>query len=125
MLDAMPMPVFLVDQDVGILEYNSAAAQLLQRDKGLVLRRRGGEVLHCVHSTDVTEGCGRGPACCDCVVRQSVQAAAKGRRVTRQAASMELLKKGKQTKVNLRVTSQPFTYEQHSFVLLILEGLND
>jgi PAS domain-containing protein len=125
LFDAMPMPVFVVDEDVRILEYNSAAARLLGPRKRTVIRRRGGEVLRCVNATEVPEGCGRAPACRDCVVRKSVRAASRGRRVIRQWAKMELVTKGKPVKVKLRVSCQPFTYGECSFILLILEGLND
>jgi len=125
LFDAMPMPVFVVDEDVTILEYNSAAGQLLGPRKRTVLRRRGGEALHCVHSTETPEGCGRAPACRDCVVRKSVRAAVRGQRVIRKRVRMELVAKGRTFKVNLRVSCQPVTYGKSSFVLLILEGLND
>jgi hypothetical protein len=59
------------------------------------------------------------------VVRNSVRAASRGRRVVRQWAQMELVTNGKPVKVKLRVSCQPFTYGRNSFVLLILEGLND
>jgi PAS domain-containing protein len=125
LFDAMPMPVFVVDEDVTILEYNLAAGRLLGSRKRTVIRQRGGEVLRCVNSTEVPEGCGRAPACRDCVVRQSVRAAFRGRRVIRKRAQMELVAKGKTVKVDLRVSCQPVTYGQSTFVLLILEGLND
>jgi len=121
----MPMPVFVVDKDVCIFDYNMAAARLLRKDKKLVIRRRGGEVLKCVHSMESPKECGRAPACRECVVRKSVRGAARGRRVTRQWAQMELVRKGRVAKVKLRVSCQPFTYGRSSFILLILEGLND
>jgi PAS domain-containing protein len=121
--DAMPLPIFIVDPDVSILEYNSAAAQFLRADKKTVLKRRGGEVLHCIHSAEVPEGCGRAPACSSCVVRNAVKAAVAGHRVSRKSARMERIIEGKRTKVNLRVTSQPFSHQGHSFVLLVFEGL--
>jgi PAS domain-containing protein len=124
LFDAMPIPLFVVDKDVMILDYNTAAAQLLGKDKKLVIRRRGGEVLNCVHSMEGPAGCGSSPACRNCVVRKSVQAAARGRGVTRQQAEMELVRKGRIVKMKLRVTCQPFTYGRGSFILLILEGLN-
>jgi PAS domain-containing protein len=125
LFDAMPMPLFVVDEDVSVLEYNSAAAQLLGHDKGTILRRRSGAVLHCLHSMEVPDGCGRAPACADCVVRQSVREASRGHRVTREWARLELLVEGRPTDVNVRVSCQPLNYEGHSFVLLILDGLND
>jgi PAS domain-containing protein len=125
LFDAMPMPVFVVDQDVCILDYNSAAAQVVGLDKASVLRRRGGEALHCLHATETPGGCGHSPVCDNCVVRKSVRAAFKGEHITREWARMQLLTNGKSAKVDLRVSCQPFKYEQHAYVLLILEGLND
>ncbi|HYG34984.1 MAG TPA: PAS domain-containing protein [Clostridia bacterium] len=125
LFDAMPMPILVVDNDVSILEYNSAAAKLLGQDKAVVLRRRGGEAMHCVHATKTPEGCGHSPACADCVVRNSVRAASRGTQVTRQWAPLEILANGRATKTNLWVSCYPFQYEQHSFILLMLEGLEN
>jgi len=125
LFDAMPMPVFVVDKDVSILEYNAAAARLFGTNKATVLNRRGGNVWRCLHSREGSEGCGHAPACKDCVVRESVRAAAEGRRVTRRWAEMELMVKGAPAKVSVRVSCQPVTYEKSSLVLLVLEGLND
>lgn len=123
--DAMPMPVFLVDADASILEYNAAAGQLLGPKKEAVLRRRFGDVLHCLHATESPDGCGTSPSCPDCVVRQSVQAASRGQRVVRRQARLVRRINDKRTTANLRVGCHPFTYEGHAFNLLVLEGLND
>ena len=72
----------------------------------------------------VPEGCGRAPACPDCPVRKAVQAASRGRRVTRQKAQMELAAGGKTTKVDLQISCSAFTYERSKFILLVLEGLH-
>jgi len=125
LFDAMPLPVFVVDKDVSVLEYNRAAVQLFGSDKPTVMDRRGGEVWHCLHATETPEGCGHAPACRNCVVRESVRAAAEGRQVTRRWTEMELMLKGVPARVSLRVSCQPFTYEKNPLVLLVLEGLND
>jgi len=124
LFDAMPLPVFVVDEDVCIFDYNAAAARLLGKGKRLILRHRGGEVLNCIHAAETPEGCGRAPACRRCVVRKSVRAAARGRRVTRQRVQMELVRDGKTTPLDLRITCQPFNYGQSSYILLVFEGLN-
>lgn len=125
LFDAMPMPVFVVDQDVTLLEYNTAAARLLAKGQQEWMGHRVGDAFHCIHSSDVPEGCGRGPVCLDCVLRQSVRAASQGQRVTRRLAPMELKLKGKMKHLNLRVTCHPFQYERHALILLILEGVDD
>lgn len=122
LFDAMPLPVFVVDGDVNILEFNAAAAKLLERKSPPGKHRRGGDVLQCLHATDAPDGCGYGPACADCELRAAVRAAYQGQVVKRQWAEMELLQQGKPAKVSLRVTCQPFTFEKKSFILLVLEG---
>jgi nitrogen fixation/metabolism regulation signal transduction histidine kinase len=125
LFDAMPVPVFVVDKNVCIYDYNAAAARFLGKNKKLVTQWRGGKVLNCVHSIEGLEGCGTTPSCRDCVVRKSVRTAARGRRVVRQWAQMDLVRKGRIAKVKLRVSCQPFTFGKSSFILLVLEGLND
>jgi len=125
LFDAMPMPVFVVDKDVSILEYNKAAVRLFGPSQPAGANQRGGDVWHCLHVTDHPKGCGHGPACKNCVVRESVRAAAEGRCTTRRWAEMELMLKGAPAKVSVRVSCQPFNYEKSSLILLVLEGLND
>jgi PAS domain-containing protein len=124
LFDAMPLPVFVVDDDMRIFDCNAAAARLLGKGKRLILRHRGGEVLDCIHAAETPEGCGHAPACRDCVVRKSARAAARGRRVARQRVQMDLVRNGKTTPLDLKVTFQPFNYGQSSYILLVLEGLN-
>ena len=94
LFDAVPIPVFVVDEDIHILEYNAAAARLVGEHPQVVIRRRGGEVLHCIHARETAAGCGGALACRDCVVRQSVQTAWRGWRVSRRWGEMIL---GQQT----------------------------
>lgn len=121
----MPMPVFVVDKDVNVLECNAAAARLFKPGKRTRRPRRAGDILHCLHTTDSPKECGHASACSGCGLRQAVRAASRGRAVKRHQAEMDLLQQGKPTKVNLRVSCQPFTYDRNDLVLLVLEGLND
>ena len=125
LFNAMPMPVFVVDRDVSILEYNTAAAELVGQAKDEVFGHRGGDILHCLRARETPGGCGTSPKCSTCVIRKAVRSALQGRPVNRQRANMELMAADKPTRVKLRVTAKPVKYERQSFVLLILEGLND
>jgi PAS domain-containing protein len=71
-LDALPSLIFVVDDDVRIQDVNAAAAEILTAERNTILKRRGGEVLNCLHSKDVTKGCGHAIPCSDCVIRNSV-----------------------------------------------------
>ncbi len=61
-----------VDDDVTVLAVNAAAREMFGIDKEAFYLRRGGEILHCLHVHDAPEGCGRGPNCGSCVIRNSV-----------------------------------------------------
>lgn len=122
--DAMPLPVFVVDQNINVLECNAAATRLFKPGKRTRKQQKAGDILHCLHTTESLKGCGGASACSDCGLREAVRAASKGGSVTRRQAEMELIQKGRPSKVHLLITCQPFTYGKSSFVLLVLEGLN-
>ena len=123
LLDAIPSYVFLVDQDVTILDYNAAAGAFLGIGRSRILRHRGGEVLHCLHSRDVTAGCGHGPFCKSCLVRGAVNEAFAGKKCVRRQLRMELCSGRKVKELHALLTASPFTYQGHERVVLIIEDL--
>jgi PAS domain-containing protein len=124
-LDAIPSYIFVVDDDVRIIGFNEAASELLAQIPELVIRRRAGEILHCVHSTESPQGCGRAESCGTCPVRNSVNESLGGHRVVRKRARMELVGEGGTVQIYLLVTTAPFTYKDQSLVLLILEDISE
>lgn len=123
--DAVPSPSLIVDEDVRIIDFNSAAASQLAAEGGTVLRRKSGEVLHCVHSIETSEGCGHSEACKDCIVRNSVGAAFSGSKMARQKSRMEITRNGKTSSIEMVVTAAPFTHGGRKLVLLILEDISE
>ena len=75
--DTIPLPTFIVDEDVRIQDYNAAAGFLLGPEPERALHHRGGEALHCIHAE--ANGCGQSEPCKACVIRNSVSAAIRGR----------------------------------------------
>ncbi len=124
-LDAMPSPVFVVDDDVRIIEFNQAAAPLLAQNPDVVLRMRSGEALHCLHSADAPAGCGSGPFCKQCIIRNSVVGTFSGRKVNRRAVRMELVRGRSVKELHVLVTTSPFKYRHHDYALMILEDISE
>jgi len=123
--DAIPSPVFVVDRDVRIQEYNSAAADLLIAERKTILKRRAGDVLHCLHSTEVQQGCGRAPFCEDCIIRSSVTEAFEGNHVVRRRTKMELIRGGNKMELYALITASPFPFEERPLVLLVIEDISE
>jgi PAS domain-containing protein len=120
-LDANPNLMFVVDEDVRIIEFNRAAGQFLSAGRDQVLRRRGGDVLHCLHSTETPDGCGHAPHCQTCVVRNSVKEAFRGQEVIRRKSSLELVSNEKIKQIYALITASPFRYEEKQLALLVIE----
>jgi len=123
LLDAIPSYVFLVDRDVTILDYNAAAGAFLGVGRRRILRHRSGDVFHCLHSRDVTAGCGHGPFCKSCLVRGAVTEAFAGKKCVRRQVRMELWSGRAVKELHVLLTASPFTYQGHERVVLILEDI--
>jgi PAS domain-containing protein len=124
-LDAIPLPIFVVDEDVRIFWSNQSAAPLLDREPELVFLKRCGEVMHCQHALESAAGCGRTEFCKYCPIRNSVQQSIQGQRVVRKKNIMRMVGQGQVVEVNLLVTTAPFAYQDESLVLLILEDISE
>jgi len=114
----------VVDEDVRIIEYNAAASAIVTQERQDVLRRRTGEVLSCLHSTDVPEGCGRGEHCRNCIVRNSVNDAMSGQATIRRRTRMELHYAGQVHEFYALVSATPFQHGGADLVLLVIEDMN-
>ena len=123
-IDAVPALLFVVDEDVAILECNGAAARLLDVEKVDALRRRAGDVLHCLHSTDSEEGCGRGTFCRNCVIRDSVTRAFAGEEAVRRRTKMELVTENGVLEIYALITASTFTYAGRRLGLLVIEDIS-
>ena len=124
-LDAVPSAMFVVEEDVRIIDYNFAASKILAKDRKSVVRKRAGELLHCIHSTEVPEGCGRSPHCTDCIIRDSVNQALAGNNLIRKKERMELITGDTIIEAHFLITAQPFKYHQTQLALLILEDISE
>lgn len=126
LLDALPIPVFVVDRDVRIVDLNQAAADFCRGTKGDLRLRRGGEVLHCLHANDVPRGCGQGPACNTCIIRNVVGDCLNGAEVRRRRFRMEVVHGEQRQQKELLLTASPVS-DDHSgkLALLMVEDMTE
>ncbi len=123
LLDTIPSFIFIVDHDMRIHHLNAAALKLLGANKDMVILKRGGDTLHCLHSTETPEGCGGAPACKHCVIRNSVNRCFQGGSVQRETAKLVLIHDGGTGEVHMMVTASPLRHGDQEFSLLILEDI--
>lgn len=123
--DALPSMVFVVDQDMRIQEYNAAASDLLKSERTTIIKQRAGDILHCVHSREVQEGCGKGPSCKVCIVRNSVREAFQGNRVVRRRTRVVLSRHESRLEIYALISASPFSFRNSSLVLLVIEDISE
>lgn len=121
--NAIPMPAFIVDSDVQILDLNDAASQFCGQSLNLVYKHRGGEVLGCLHSTDAAEGCGRGPECQGCVIRNSVGLSLQGQSISHRVVNLRLSHGMEVTELQVLLTASPLPEGVEKRALLIIESI--
>jgi hypothetical protein len=125
MLDAMPHPVMVVDDDVRIVDGNTAALAMV-KDGPQMLNRRGGEALRCINAFEHPGGCGHAQACRTCVIRNSVNRAVQGDKVSRRAQRLEIREDGGRTKsLYLLITTAPVEISGNRLALLVLEDISE
>ncbi len=123
--DALPSPVLVVDRDVRIREFNTAAAELLAAGSAGAIRQRAGDVFHCLHAADVPEGCGRAPFCDTCIIRNAVGEAFEGKRVVRRRSKIELVREGEKSELYALITATPFSFQGRPLALLVIEDISE
>ncbi len=124
-LNAIPIPAFVVDSDVQILDLNEAAANFCDQKRETVHKSRGGKVLQCTHSTDASEGCGRGPFCKDCVLRNSVTKCLEGQTISRKVMKLELAYKHDAKDLRVLITATPILDGEKKLALVMVEDITD
>jgi len=122
-LDAIPSIVLVTDEDIRILYRNKAGRDILKGER--IYARRAGDVMHCLHSEDSAGGCGTGPACADCVLRNSVGHAFAGKTVMRQPTDISFSAGGRTSVIRALISASPFSFEGKLYSLLVIENITE
>ncbi|CAK8718954.1 PAS domain-containing protein [Candidatus Electrothrix gigas] len=123
--DALPSMVFVVDRDMRVQEYNAAAEDLMSDGHKTVLQRPAGDILHCVHSVEGSQGCGGSSACQDCILHKSVLTALQGKRIVRHRTLIEIVQNDTKTEIYALVTVSPFSFRGTPHALLVIEDISE
>ncbi|TLM68871.1 MAG: PAS domain-containing protein [Deltaproteobacteria bacterium] len=123
-MDASPTMMFVVDEDVRILDCNASALQLFSGGQP-PFQRRGGDALQCLLASEQPEGCGHAAGCRDCAVRNAVTQAMAGEKTFRKRTVLELAAGESSIDFYALITAVPFDYDSRRLVLLTLEDISE
>lgn len=123
-LDANPAMMFVVDDDVRILECNATAQQFFAGGQS-PFQRRGGDALQCLQAVEHPDGCGHAAACRDCVIRNAVTQAMQGEKTFRKRTVLELEQGEETVDFYALVTVAPFDHSGQRLALLTIEDISE
>lgn len=124
-LDAMPVPVFVVDRSFVLLDANRAGHAFLGSAAEQPLRTIAGEALHCINALAAGGGCGTSEACGRCVLRAAVVEAATLQRPVRRRWTLARAEGQASRKLHLFVTAAELPEAGLPLSLLILEDFTE
>jgi light-regulated signal transduction histidine kinase (bacteriophytochrome) len=125
LFNVVPSLLFIVDRDLKIVRVNEAALKLTGERREKALLQRGGNLLHCIHSSETPGGCGHSPHCSDCVIRRSVAKTFEGKNVYRETTRMRLLSGDQSREIYFLITTSPIEYGEKHFALLVMEDVTE
>lgn len=123
-LDALPLMVFIVDEDVRINYMNAEAAALFE-GQGDVSLQRLGQALHCIHAEDAPDGCGRGPACGDCYIRNAVGGCLLARHALREKTRFQRITTDGVSEGLFTVVATPLRVAGRDLAMLVLQDISE
>lgn len=124
-VDAIPIPIFIVDSNARIQDTNIAAARYVDGFQGVIDQHFCGTVLRCENALGSDDKCGTTVFCEDCVLRNTVVRGAKGETLLRKRGRMTVENNGKMQEVCYLVTAAPYAYKDQHFVLVTLEDITE
>jgi hypothetical protein len=124
LFNAIPLPVFIVDEKIRILDSNTAAKESFGSSNFTIRAPDGAEFLNCLYAQDQA-GCGNAPACEHCVIRRSVADSLLNVAVTRRPIKFQTVCEGQKKQVDLLITTSPLPEAGREIVALIVEDITD
>jgi hypothetical protein len=123
LLNAIPMPVFIVDADLVVNNINTAAVDVFNLHKRSVLYDRWGSALNCVHSGDDPGGCGLGAECKNCNIRNSIAESFNGLPIIQRKTRIALNTVGFEAGSELLITVNQIMDSKQILALFMIEDM--
>jgi len=121
-----PVPMILLDRDRRVRRANRAALRLTGRSAQAIDGQSSGRALRCIHSLDDPDGCGFGPLCQGCRVRQAVvDTLETGGAHQRIEASLPVAGGNEEAYLHLLVSSVPVSVSGRPMALVCIEDVTE
>lgn len=126
MIDSFPEMVFIFDSSKSIVYVNKVVNGFLKKNHDKVfIESKHGELLNCSYLS-MEKGCGLGPFCHDCMMRETVEKVyTEGLPVVNKEGIMNLKIAGEERKVHVILSAHSFQEEEEIYVMLIIKNIDE
>ncbi|MCG8634310.1 MAG: PAS domain-containing protein [Desulfobacterales bacterium] len=122
-INALPIAISVIDKNRTITLANKTTARFVNKDNTQLIGLTGGKAFDCVNRNDVPQGCGFGPNCVRCRLRQIIMDTMKHRRPYEMVeVPMAFREQGER---HLRVSTLPILLNDEEAVLLSIEDTTE
>jgi signal transduction histidine kinase len=122
LVDSLPVNLLILDADRRIVYFNEKIKALLgDVQPELVLNKRPGEALRCMHSVEAPGGCGCSEYCSRCGAFMAIQAAMQNRKAVQECRLTDL----DGTSLDFRVWTSPIANRGARFTLFSFLDISD
>ncbi|MFC1554898.1 PAS domain-containing protein [candidate division KSB1 bacterium] len=122
-INSMPVPVFLVDEDLRIEQLNDEAEKFAENKN--VLKNRTGNVLKCINAQKDDNDCGLSEACNDCVIRNSVKASIDGNKITKERHVLQKVEGENTIEKQILISSSSIEENDEKYAILVIEDITE
>lgn len=122
-IEALPLAVALIDGNRKVALANRKTYVFANKNEETLIGHIGGEAFGCAHHDDVPEGCGFGPACLRCRLRESVFQTMSQKEVLRGVETVMTFKGIGER--HLKISTSPLNMGGKEMVLLSIEDITD
>ena len=124
LFDTIPLIALVLDQNLMVSAVNRTTASFFNLKEGVITSTQSGKVLHCVYRYDDAQGCGYGPECENCIIRNTAIQARQGNSTQRAKGKLQIEMEEDIKGMNVLVSAAPFVYEQEPMVVVIIEDVS-
>jgi PAS domain S-box-containing protein len=124
--DAAPVSMFLIDENTVVKRTNYIATKLVGRHNSEIINSQPGNGLGCIHASKDCNGCGRGPSCKSCIIRNTIgDVLRSGQAIHGIEVQPTISVKGKEHCPWFKVSVEPVTIDNSKYVIVAIDDITE
>lgn len=123
LIDSLPLAVAVIDQNRSVILANRMTCRFTNKNEAQLIGRVGGEALGCCNHASAPGGCGFGPVCLKCKLRQTVMDTME-QQTPHEMVETSMVFKGR-GQTHIRISTLPITLGGEEVVLLSIEDITE